>query len=145
MCGGVFPWRNYLSNIVDITTNAGFLLILFLAALLVEGANKPLIADMLTAIFFLLCSLVALVILSSGHNTMLRRGNTFQLFLCHHKQGGGCFARLLKLRLKRDLRVKREIFLDADNLQDLNLLFRGVCCGALDTSDHVKPIKCAIT
>ena len=25
VCGGVFPWRNYLSNIVDITTNAGVL------------------------------------------------------------------------------------------------------------------------
>ena len=145
VCCGVFPWRNYRANIVDITTNAGFLLILFLAALLVEGANKSSIADMLTAIFFLLCSLFALVILSSAHNTMLRRGNTFQFFLCHHKQGGGCFTRLLKLRLKRDPRVKREIFLDADNLQDLNLLFRCVCCGALDTSDHLKPVKCAIT
>ena len=52
VCGGVFPWRNYMSNIVDITINAGFLLMLFLAALLVEGADKALIADMLTAIFF---------------------------------------------------------------------------------------------
>ena len=52
VCGGVFPWRNCMSNIVDITVNAGFLLMLLLAALLVEGADKALIADMLTAIFF---------------------------------------------------------------------------------------------
>ena len=39
--------------------------------------------------------------------------------------------------------MKREIFLDADNLQDLNLLFRCVCCGALDTSDHLKSVNCA--
>ena len=58
---------------------------------------------------------------------MLLRGNTFQFFFCYHKQGGGSFARLLKLRMKRDLRVKREIFLDADNLKDLNLLFRCAC------------------
>ena len=145
VCAGVFPWRNHLANIVDFTTNAVFVLILFLAALLVEGADKALIADMPTAFFFLLCSLLALVILSSAYKMMLRRSNTFQFFKCRHKQGGGCFTRLLKLRLKRDLRVKREIFLDADNLQDLNLLFRCVCCGALNTSDHLKPVKSAIT
>ena len=57
VCCGVFPWRNYMSNIVDITINAGFLLMLFLAALLVEGADRPLIADILTAIFFVVQSL----------------------------------------------------------------------------------------
>ena len=30
-----------------------------------------------------------------------------------------------------------------DNLQDLNLLFRCVCCGALGTSDHLKSVNCA--
>ena len=82
----------------------GFLLILFLAALLVEGANKPLIADMLTAISFFFD------VQSRGPGDFelrpqhdVAQGQYFSIFLCHHKQGGGCFARLLKLRLKRDL------------------------------------------
>ena len=46
----------------------------------------------------------------SAHHTMSRRCSTFQLFACHQKhvsifyattkQGGGCFARVLKLRLE---------------------------------------------
>ena len=43
------------------------------------------------------------------------------IFLCHHKQGGGGFTRLLKWRLKRDDRVRRGVFLDADNVVDLDL------------------------
>ena len=116
VCGGVFPWRKYMSNIVDITTNAGFLLMLFLDALLVEGADKALIADMLTAIFFFF----DVQFLGPGDLELSSQDDAAlgqyvsNFFLCHYEQGGGCFTRLLELRLKRDLRVKREIFPDAD-------------------------------
>ena len=46
----------------------------------------------------------------SAHHTMSRKCSTFQLFACHHqhvsiffattKEGGGCFSRVLKLRLE---------------------------------------------
>ena len=74
--------------------------------------EKFLIADMLTAIFLFLCSLVAPIILNSAHNTMLRRCCAFQFFM--PPQAGW---RMLRATSKtaseaRDLRVKRKIFPD---------------------------------
>merc|ERR1719442_179109 len=44
----------------------------------------------------------------------------YQYFLCHHKAGAGALARLLKITLQRkDVHV----FLDSDNLTDLDDLF----------------------
>jgi len=47
----------------------------------------------------------------------------FPYFLCHHKEGGGAFCRLLKIRLKRRCPGHGDVFLDADNLVDLSTLF----------------------
>ena len=88
VCGGVFPWRNYMSNIVDITINAGFLLMLLLAALLVEGADKALIADMLTAIFFFVVQSLGPGDLELSSQDDAAQGQYVSTFFCHHKQGG---------------------------------------------------------
>lgn len=39
VCAGTLPWRIYMANMLDITANMGFLLILFLVALDVEVFN----------------------------------------------------------------------------------------------------------
>ena len=122
-CAAVFPWRISTANILDLATNSGFVLILFFGALLADAANEALVAGILTVIVCVLCFLFLMGLLRSLYCTLLLRGRTYQHFLCHHKQGGGGFARLLKIRLKRDPRVKRQVFLDSDNLQDLDQLF----------------------
>ena len=65
-----------------------------------------------------LCALVKI-----GYSALLVRRTAFDFFLCHHKQGGGGFDRLLKAWLKKDQRVSRQVFLGADDVQDLNILF----------------------
>merc|ERR1712232_534979 len=50
-----------------------------------------------------------------------RRKKRFQFFLCHHKLGAGAYTRLLKLHLQDTTR--REIFVDSDDLDDLDRLF----------------------
>ena len=122
-CARALPWRIYSGSMIDITTNMGFVLILFLGALHAEVVNESLIANMLTVVLACMCMLFVLVFLKAVYRAILRRGKRFQFFLCHHKQGGGGFTRLLKWLLKRDRRVRRQVFLDADDLQDLNLLF----------------------
>ena len=114
---------HFSASMLDITTNMGFVLILFLGALHAEVVNESLIANMLTVVLACMCMLFVLVFLRAVYRTILRRGKRFQFFLCHHKQGGGGFTRLLKWLLKRDRRVRRRVFLDADDLQDLNRLF----------------------
>ena len=128
----LLPWRVTVANALDILTNVGFLVVLFLAALYARVVSESLIADALVAVFSVVCTLFGLVFLGAVHKAILRRGKTFQFFLCHHKQGGGGFTRLLKCRLKQDCRVTRLVFLDADNLQDLNLLF-GYVANNVDT------------
>ena len=117
------PWRISTANILDLATNSGFVLILFVGAFLADAANEALVAGILTVVVCVLCFLFLMGLLRSLYCTMLLRGRTYQHFLCHHEQGGGGFARLLKMRLKRDPRVKRQVFLDSDNLQDLDHLF----------------------
>merc|ERR1719160_2202520 len=51
----------------------------------------------------------------------------FQFFLCHHKAGAGAFARLMKVYLLKIKKVARKVFMDSDDLQDLDLLFGYVC------------------
>jgi len=50
------------------------------------------------------------------------KAKNFQYFLCHAKAEAGCFCRLLKMELVELPQVKREVFLDADNLDDLDKL-----------------------
>jgi len=123
ICAAFLPWRIFAANAMDLACNTGFVLILFLAALLSQSANERLVAHILTVVFCVLCLLFLVGVLKSLHGMLLLWGKTYQFFLCHHKQGGGGFSRLLKMRLKRDQRVKRQVFLDSDNLQDLSLLF----------------------
>ena len=61
-----------------------------------------------------------------------QRHKTYQFFLCHHKEGSGSFARLLKMHLQTHPQVNRQVFLDSDNLEDLSLLF-GVVGNRTDT------------
>lgn len=124
LCSIVFPWRLFLANLLDLAINGGFLLMLFLGALFVDNANKTLIGDLLVVILFFVWSVFLVVacycIVVHCWN---RRGKTYSFFLCHHKEGAGGFARLLKMCLQRSGHVRRDVFLDSDNLQDLSKLF----------------------
>jgi len=50
----------------------------------------------------------------------------YQFFICHHKARAGCFARLLKMHLLKASKVTRQVFLDCDNLDNLDTLFEVV-------------------
>eukprot|EP00971_Amphidinium_carterae_P293122 5819690-Amphidinium_carterae.1 len=46
----------------------------------------------------------------------------FQFFLCHHKNGSGAYTRLLKMSLKDSPKVRSDVFVDSDNLDNLDRL-----------------------
>ena len=122
----VFLWRVHFANLLDVATNAGFLLTIFLTALSVESVDRNLVGEFLIGIFLVLATLFVAAGTLALHLIFVRRGKPFQYFLCHHKIGGGGFARLLQVLLKVNPSVSRDVFLDADNLQDLALLFEYV-------------------
>ena len=132
LCSVVLPWRVKQANFLDVGINVGFLLIIFLGALFTDTANKPLIAIMLLVIFSSMLLLLICVAFYCLITFLQRRGKPYVFFLCHHKEGGGCFARLLKMRLVKHPQVTRQVFLDSDNLQDLSVLF-SVVATRIDT------------
>merc|ERR1711988_574319 len=50
----------------------------------------------------------------------------FARFLCHHKAATGAFARLLKIELVASDAFKGRIFIDSDDLTDIDMLFEYV-------------------
>ena len=123
VCSSVLPWAVYQANHLDIGIHVGFLLIIFMAALQTQQRGRETAGKMLLVVFFTSMSGFLGVSMWCLHLFRLRRRKPFQFFLCHHKEGGGAACRLLKLRLKSNLQVKRDVFLDSDNLMDLSILF----------------------
>ena len=118
----VFPWVVHQANHLDICVHVGMLLILFLAALQTESAGGKLVGNMLV-VFFVFMSCFGGAGVWCLYLLRQRFRKPFEFFLCHHKEGAGAFCRLLNVRLLRHRLVKRDVFLDSDNLRDLSLLF----------------------
>ena len=125
-------WRVRKASMLDIAINGGVLLLAFLGALFLDTTNKTLIADVLLVVVSFLLSLLICSACNCFLSFSKRWRRTYAFFLCHHKEGGGCFARLLKMCLKQHPQVTREVFLDSDNLQDLSALF-GTVGNRVDT------------
>jgi len=47
----------------------------------------------------------------------------FEFFLCHHKNGAGAYVRLLKMFLMESPKLRSKVFVDSDNLDNLDRLF----------------------
>jgi hypothetical protein len=121
----VMPWRWPIANALEIVT-AGCMLCLFcLTAFFVRDPNLQGVAEV--AVVALLGSFIFLPIVAAF--AMLKRHlfktkKSFQYFLCHHKAAAGTFARLTKICLADSAHVSTSrIFLDSDNLTDLESLF----------------------
>jgi len=124
------PWRFRPACWLDVAFSAMILLLLSAASFFAPDSTtsrKKLIAWF--CVGTILCSLM----LAPGMlvywvlQRCLRIGKRFEFFLTHHKAGAGAFARLMKLHLSEKWLHKDRVFLDADNLQNLDMLF-----------DHVK-------
>ena len=117
------PWAVHEANHVDVALHTGLLGITFLAALQTRSVDEVLTGRLLVAVFTIMMSVFLGAVLWCVRLLWVRRRKPFQFFLCHHKEGGGAFCRLLKLRLKTHSSLNRKVFLDSDNLQDLTSLF----------------------
>jgi len=125
---GTAPYRVSKANYLDNFFTVAILMTLICAAFYVEwspGSALAWIATLLLMVCLLCLPILAcaafVVYLVSG------KGNKeFKYFLCHHKVGAGAFTRLLKVQLKRSIGSGQNVFLDSDNLVDLDTLFDSV-------------------
>jgi len=119
----LWPWKDEIANWTDLLLSGGLLLLLNLAAPLMNlshqthslGILMVVVAVSLPvvlccgAIFYLACRL-----LNSG---------SYAAFLSHHKGSSGVLCRHLKLVMKK-VNPRANVFYDADNLVDLTDLFQ---------------------
>ncbi|CAJ1409089.1 unnamed protein product [Effrenium voratum] len=128
VCGGAlqvrtWPWRTEQANYADLIMTCFLQIVLLGAAPLLE-IDQAQSTEMLG---WLLCVAVLgpfLAGLSAVGYSIYRHfmpGDMFGIFLCHHKGGAGSLCRLLKLLAHRHSNTN--VFLDSDQLEDLDLIF----------------------
>jgi len=116
------PWRVFEANLLDCASGGAALLTVCLSSLFVESKNTKGIAWLAFVVIVGILLLTPTVILL-GVYKRFRKLKPFQFFLSHHKASSGAYTRLLKLHLVQRHAVKREVFVDSDNLDNLDKLF----------------------
>ena len=117
------PWRSLLSTQVDMITHVALLLILQMGALaVVESDQHVTMVVCTTCASCMIMIIVCAAAQSTANHLLSKLRKRFHFFLCHHKASTACWARLLKMELRRR-GTSFTAFLDSDNLTDLTQLF----------------------
>jgi len=122
----LLPWRTWACNILDGILSLNLLLIVSVGLML--GGKQADDGDLTAQVclyLYLSCILIAALAVSGVYTTkVLFPRKRFGAFLCHHKAGAGSMARWLKILLGS--KVVETVFLDSDNLHNLDTLFHMV-------------------
>jgi hypothetical protein len=115
-----------VSNLLDGSTCAGFVLLL-VAGLGVTpvAVDTAAITGMGTAAFFMFLIVVVAAIAYALYMRFLPDVK-YSSFICHHKADAAAQARLLKLELQS--KTSKNVFIDSDDLKELDTLFDTVRC-----------------
>lgn len=119
----LWPWRTELANYTDLAINLLLqILLLGVSPLVSRDAEKSTVLLGYLLSFAVLSPFIAgLVVISHAIWRHFIPPSLFGVFLCHHKGSAGSLCRLLKLLAAKH--TKSQIFLDSDQLEDLDLIF----------------------
>jgi len=119
----VWPWRTEQANYADLVMTSLLQVVLLGAAPLLEidEANSTSILGWLLCAAVLGPFLAGLAAIGYSIWRHFQPSNVFGMFLCHHKGGAGSLCRLIKLLISRHSNCN--VFLDSDQLEDLDLIF----------------------
>ncbi|CAE8629865.1 unnamed protein product [Polarella glacialis] len=122
------PWRTDAANISDILINLALVTILLGVAPLLEvdqSEKEGILGGLVTAVmFFGLATVFGIVGYTLAQRFLKSKG--YDVFLCHHKGAAAVLCRFIKMTLTRHSRGN--VFLDSDQLEDLDLIFDAVKC-----------------
>lgn len=142
------PWRTVAANFADIAMTSFMVIMMIGAAPLLQldiASSEGVVGGLLC---FAALAPLALGIGCAVYGAYRRfvPAEVFGVFLCHHKGGAGALARLLKTDMSAV--TNSNVFLDSDQLEDLDLIFDTVRTGTknlaiLLTSEVLKRMWCA--
>lgn len=118
-----WPWRTDPANFSDMLLGYLLLMMSFGLGSFTNTGEPQVSAPLGTTLVALLgCALAACVLmLAVGIYQRFQPPKRFGIFLCHHKAGTGALCRLIKVIMPSY--SNSPVFLDADQLEDLDLLF----------------------
>jgi hypothetical protein len=141
------PWRTEWANVSDTCIGMALIMSMMAAGFLVpmEEHHEVVVQLVLVGSFVSVIVVGALALLYFAY-AQVKANQRYGVFLTHHKGGAAVLARYLKLKLKQI--CSDEIFLDADNLDNLDVLFDIVRCGtkalcAILTQETLSRMWCA--
>lgn len=143
-----YPWRTEQANNIDLVFT-GFLLVILLGAAPLLRLD---LSQSTSVLGWMLCVpvcgliVVGAVFLVRSIVRHYQQRYLFGIFLCHHKGGAGSLCRLMKLMIARYSPTR--VFLDCDQLENLDLLFDIVRSSTQSvvvvlTRDLLKRVWCA--
>lgn len=123
------PWRSREVSIVDVVLSTAAIMVLSIGGTR-DGSSLETSESWVITLCTLLCLAGGFCLALRGFWQSKFGGKSFSAFLSHHKVGGACAARYLKLLLSKHL--SGPVFYDCDNLD-----FLGALCDAVKQSKHL--------
>eukprot|EP00439_Symbiodinium_sp_Y106_P023600 s2265_g2.t2 len=121
-----WPWRTEIANFADLVMTCLLQIVLLGAAPLLE-IDKDKSSELLGWLLFFAvlgpCVAGAVALGFTLYRYYMPK-MLFGIFLCHHKGGAGSLCRLIKLLVSRH--SSTNVFLDSDQLEDLDLIFNTI-------------------
>ena len=119
----LWPWRTDLANYIDLVITSILQVVLLGVApmLKLDESTSVQVLGWILAVAVVSPLLAGLTAIAYSLLRHYRPAKYFGIFLCHHKGGAGSLCRLLKLLVAKHSNT--EVFLDSDQLEDLDLIF----------------------
>jgi len=118
------PWRVRPMGVLDCFLNLCMITVVVLTTFFIEESDKnPEALSWLCTIC--VCAGFACTPFGLGYviwRRFIRKVLPYTYFLCHHKAGAGAYTRLLKMYLLETPRLPGDVFIDSDNLHNLDHL-----------------------
>jgi hypothetical protein len=118
------PWRVDNANTMESLFSVGVILLLTMGSFFVSLVSTDHLSWFCVVLLFaMLVTMPVMLLYGVLLGVLSKNRKPFQFFICHHKAGAGCFARLLKCVLQQHSRVSKKCFIDCDDLVSLDKLF----------------------
>ena len=142
-----WPWRTWISNILDGGLCLFLLLIVATGQLLLNRDEENVVVIQVFLVFLFAAATCALAFaLLISLMRLAQSSRPYGIFISHHKQAAGTLARWFKIMLAE--RIKEKIFLDSDDVDRLETIIDITSGGTenllvLITSETLTRIWCA--